>query len=648
MAKKKIVYGILFERTEDDEFYNYNAIKYVKGEVKKVLRKVFFDGEWTTREIESFFILDDNGNTLGNYPNMYYTTEEKCVDKIVTKEELIKKCEQILDEKFETIPSEAELLEIYLDSFKNCSISISKNIDGNEDEYDEDMFDLRKEWLLNNPKSMTLSHLQAAWDSAFDMITVCESSDKIKETYDFIISVIETMGTYIVTCNEMNAVDRESYANACDTLAKKLKEASDRSCDVELDKKIAKILNKEFRALFDDAAVKAVIAASYAAEKEPKKEPEKKTAITPYKDLNSILVEDIKLTRKEILTELDKTVIGHDEAKVRLLSAIQANDKLTEKNNINSVLLIGPSGCGKTLLVETLSKIMDKPFSLVNTLSLTPAGYKGEDIENVIALQLLRAAKGDIKKAERGVVFFDEFDKKAATLDNDSNFDKKTIDQLLSFMSGTKCHVQYNNKDTELDTSFITFVLGGSFADMIKTMQEGKHDEKSYKGTTIGFVKEEAKKQTDVDEYDLDYPDDVSNEDLIKIGKVRAEIVNRIPTIIVMKGENRKTLKEMLLHSKVSPLLFEEVRLKDKGAILATLEEFIDPFIESAFQRKQCGRSLKNALLEIVEPINDIVDEYPGRFKYAVLNKDCVSNPRDALLIDHENNRYTSFFIILC
>ncbi|MBR6113502.1 MAG: AAA family ATPase, partial [Bacilli bacterium] len=285
--------------------------------------------------------------------------------------------------------------------------------------------------------------------------------------------------------------------------------------------------------------------------------------------------------------------------------------------------------------------VMDKPFALIDTLALTPAGYKGVDLENVLALQLLRSAKGDVKKAERGVVFFDEFDKKASTSDKESNFDKRTIDQLLTYMSGTKCTVEYNGRDTEIDTSFITFVLGGSFADMIKSMMENKETDESYKRTTIGFIKDTAKKIKDINEYDLKYPEKIEDEDLAVHGHMRPEMINRIPTKIVMQGENRISLKDILLYSTVSPLVFEEKRINAKGANLAVLEEFVDPFVESAFGRKQCGRSLKNGLFEITSLINDVLDEYPSRFKYAVLNKECVSNPRDALLIDYENNRYT-------
>ena len=176
---------------------------------------------------------------------------------------------------------------------------------------------------------------------------------------------------------------------------------------------------------------------------------------------------------------------------------------------------------------------------------------------------------------------------------------------------------------------------------MIKAMMENKESDKSYKRTTIGFIKDNANKPKDINEYDLKYPDKIEDDDLAVHGHMRPEIINRIPTKIVMQGENRISLKDILLYSTVSPLVFEEKRINAKGAKLAVLEEFIDPFVESAFARKQCGRSLKNGLFQITSLINDVLDEYPSRFKYAVLNKECVVDPRDALLIDHENNRYT-------
>ena len=93
-----------------------------------------------------------------------------------------------------------------------------------------------------------------------------------------------------------------------------------------------------------------------------------------------------------------------------------ANDVEIEKSNI---LLVGPTGSGKTLLAQTLARILDVPFAIVDATSLTEAGYVGEDVENIL-LRLIQAADYDVAKAERGIIYIDEIDKIARKSANPS------------------------------------------------------------------------------------------------------------------------------------------------------------------------------------------------------------------------------------
>ena len=80
--------------------------------------------------------------------------------------------------------------------------------------------------------------------------------------------------------------------------------------------------------------------------------------------------------------------------------------ELTKSN----ILLIGPTGTGKTLLAQTLARMLDVPFAIVDATTLTEAGYVGEDVENII-LKLLQAAEGDVSRAQTGIIYIDEIDK---------------------------------------------------------------------------------------------------------------------------------------------------------------------------------------------------------------------------------------------
>ncbi len=62
------------------------------------------------------------------------------------------------------------------------------------------------------------------------------------------------------------------------------------------------------------------------------------------------------------------------------------------------------------MLAKSIARYLDVPFAIADATSLTEAGYVGDDAETMIS-RLLHAAGGDIKKAERGIVFIDEIDK---------------------------------------------------------------------------------------------------------------------------------------------------------------------------------------------------------------------------------------------
>src|SRR6185437_3780410 len=73
-------------------------------------------------------------------------------------------------------------------------------------------------------------------------------------------------------------------------------------------------------------------------------------------------------------------------------------------------MMFGPTGTGKTLLAQTLARMLDVPFAIVDATTLTEAGYVGEDVENIV-LKLLQAADGDVGRAQTGIIYIDEIDK---------------------------------------------------------------------------------------------------------------------------------------------------------------------------------------------------------------------------------------------
>ena len=152
---------------------------------------------------------------------------------------------------------------------------------------------------------------------------------------------------------------------------------------------------------------------------------EKQTISTQNDQSKEIVVPDPHQLREF----LDQHVIGQEQAK-KVLAVAVANHykrlinwmekgKGTVELEKSNVLMIGPSGVGKTLLASKVAEFVDVPFAQGDATTLTEAGYVGEDVENII-LKLVREADWDIDRAQHGIIYLDEVDKKSRKSENTS------------------------------------------------------------------------------------------------------------------------------------------------------------------------------------------------------------------------------------
>ncbi|MBN7275282.1 ATP-dependent protease ATPase subunit HslU [Ligilactobacillus pobuzihii] len=96
-------------------------------------------------------------------------------------------------------------------------------------------------------------------------------------------------------------------------------------------------------------------------------------------------------TPKEIVTELDRYVIGQDEAKKSIAVALrnryrrmQLPEEMQEEVTPKNLLMIGPTGVGKTEIARRLAKIVNAPFVKVEATKFTEVGYVGRDVESMV------------------------------------------------------------------------------------------------------------------------------------------------------------------------------------------------------------------------------------------------------------------------
>ena len=103
-------------------------------------------------------------------------------------------------------------------------------------------------------------------------------------------------------------------------------------------------------------------------------------------------MDDQKLTPQVIKDELDRYVIGQDDAKRAVAVALRnrwrrlnIKDKLLKEDIIpKNILMLGPTGCGKTEIARKLAKLTQSPFIKVEATKFTEVGYVGRDVEQII------------------------------------------------------------------------------------------------------------------------------------------------------------------------------------------------------------------------------------------------------------------------
>ena len=283
---------------------------------------------------------------------------------------------------------------------------------------------------------------------------------------------------------------------------------------------------------------------------------------------------------EDIKKYVDRFVYSQDDAKVALAVAFSdfiAFDKTSH------TLLIGPSGCGKTYLLSTLCDAAGVPFVKISLANVSAEGYKGNNLSESL--------EGALKGVRKGIIFLDEFDKRAVSKHNAwrEGFGELLQKELLAYYTGEMIH--------GVDTSNFLIVAAGAFHGGF-----GQHSIYSIIQRRLGGS------QAKVSDFDL--LKNLIDQDLVEYGYM-PELIGRIPNKAGLIPLDADGLYHILTKTENAPAQVAAVDFAKMGIELSFEERALREIARSAVEGIG-ARGLQSVVNQLIQPYSFHRRKYKG------------------------------------
>ena len=282
---------------------------------------------------------------------------------------------------------------------------------------------------------------------------------------------------------------------------------------------------------------------------------------------NEDTIQNNNLDIMKIINDIKGRIFAQDDVIEGVVTNCLANQEIIKSNDSDfiaqqktAILIDGPTGTGKTAICKAVSDKLGVPFHKTSIDSYSETGYKGRNLTQIL-VDLYNLANGDLELAQRSIVCLDEFDKIGANTNRDNSKNLGLQNELLTFIEGATYTIHPEGEERRgnaitFDTSYLTFIAMGAFADIREQKGQNK---------TIGFGAS----------INTEFSYEVTARDYISAG-IEEQLIGRFHLLLSTKSLKQEDLKNILLHSTISPLktFIDFCKMKKKEV------KYDDTFIE--------------------------------------------------------------------